>query len=125
MTIDTNVYSALARGLTTAANLIDDTTEITIPLPVIAELRYGFKKGSKTEHNEQTLQKFLAQPQVSIAIPSMKTTDIYSDLQLYCSNKGRVLSHNDLWIAALSRELESKLVTFDKDFSVLKDIFDS
>jgi predicted nucleic acid-binding protein len=123
MQLDTNAYSALVRGLQSITEIVDGVPELKISLPVIAELRYGFVKGSRTEYNEQVLQKFLAQPQISIIVPSLKTTEYYAQLQLYCSKRGRVLSHNDLWIAALAREANEVLITFDHDFKVLESIF--
>jgi len=123
MILDTNAYSALARGLQSVVDIVSDASELKLPLPVIAELRYGFVKGSQSERNEQVLQKFLAQSQVSIAMPTLKTTELYSQLQFYCTKRGKVLSHNDIWIAALAQESNDVLVTFDRDFSVLTDIF--
>ncbi len=122
MLLDTNAYSALARGFQSIVDIVSNAPELTLPLPVIAELRYGFAKGAQTEHTEQILQKFLAQPQISISVPTLKTTELYAKLGLYCSQSGRVLSHNDIWIAALTQETEQTLVTFDKDFVVLADI---
>jgi tRNA(fMet)-specific endonuclease VapC len=123
MLLDTNVYSGLARGLQTAIDAIRDADEIKLPLPVIAELRYGFLKGSQNEKNERTLQKFLSQPNIYIASPSVKTTEIYAELQLYCTKRGKALSHNDIWIASLAYETDDILITFDKDFSVFSDLF--
>ncbi len=125
MVLDTNAYSALARGLPQIVQIVANTFALNIPLPVIAELRYGFKKGSKPEFNENNLQKFLAQPQISILNPTIQTTVFYSDIQLLCSQKGKALSQNDIWIAALSCESGDTLVTFDQDFRVLKQIFEN
>ncbi len=119
MLLDTNAYSALARGVPTIVEIVSDAPELTLPLPVIAELRYGFFKGSRPERNEQVLQEFLAQPQISIVLPTLKTTEHYAELQLLCRRRGKALSHNDIWIAALARETDNTLVTFDKDFTVL------
>ncbi len=123
MLIDTNVYSGLARGKQSAIDAIRDIEQIIIPLPVIAELRYGFLKGSQKEKNERTLQKFLSQPNINIVTPSVRTTEIYAELQLYCTNKGKALSQNDIWIASLAHEADENLITFDKDFSVFSEIF--
>jgi predicted nucleic acid-binding protein len=123
MLLDTNVYSALARGIQPAVDAISAAHELKIPLPVIAELRYGFLKGSQEDRNEQTLQKFLAQPHVSIATPTIETADVYAALQFYCVRRGKALSHNDIWIAALAQETDNILVTFDQDFSVFLTLF--
>jgi predicted nucleic acid-binding protein len=119
--LDTSFYSALANANKVAVYALKGHHDIAIPLPVIAELRYGFVKGSQREKNESLLQRFLAQPNVTVMIPSMKTTAIYADLQLYCSNKAVVLSHNDLWIASLTKEGGGILMTCDKDFLALKE----
>jgi len=55
-----------------------------MPINVIAELRYGFLKGSKREENESKLQRFLAQPQIEIVFPTIQTTNLYAELQLHC-----------------------------------------
>ena len=120
MVLDTNSYSALALGTRSIVELITDVPELEIPLPVIAELRYGFLNGSKPEKNEQTLQRFLAQSNVSILEPNMETTNHYAELQLFCKKHGKALSQNDIWIGALAQQHNSTLVTFDKDFQVLR-----
>jgi predicted nucleic acid-binding protein len=123
MVLDTNAYSALARGVPAIAEVVNSARELKLPLPVIAELRYGFAKGDQAERNEQILQKFLAQSQISIIVPTLQTTNHYAELQLHCQRNGKALSQNDIWIAALAREADETLVTFDKDFAVLEDIF--
>ncbi|MES2971019.1 MAG: PIN domain-containing protein [Patescibacteria group bacterium] len=123
MILDTNAYSALARGIPVIIELVSDVAELTLPLPVIAELRYGFAKGSQLERNEQSLQRFLAQPQISIILPTLKTSEHYAAIQLLCQQRGKVLSQNDIWIAALARETDDVLVTFDRDFKVLAEVF--
>jgi tRNA(fMet)-specific endonuclease VapC len=120
--LDTNAYTALALGKQQIVEMLDGVLELKLPLPVIAELRYGFMKGSRAEHNEQILQRFLAQSHALIVLPTLETATYYAELQLLCKKRGRALSHNDIWIAALAREANDSLVTFDKDFAVLKDI---
>jgi tRNA(fMet)-specific endonuclease VapC len=121
--LDTNAYSALVLGNAAIVALIGNQSELRLPLPVIAELRYGFAKGSRREHNENILLRFLAQSQVIVMVPSLKTTEYYARLQLFCSQRGRALSHNDLWIAALAQETGDMLVTFDRDFIILAEVF--
>jgi tRNA(fMet)-specific endonuclease VapC len=120
--LDTNAYSALALGNASIVALIGNHHELKLPLPVIGELRYGFAKGSRNEHNENILQRFLAQPRVFVLVPSLKTTEYYARLQLFCSQRGRALSQNDLWIAALAQEAGDLLVTFDQDFIILTEV---
>lgn len=120
---DTVTYSALANNKKGIVKFLQDKHGIAMPINVISELRYGFLKGSKSEENEAKLQRFLAQPQIEIVFPTIETTHLYAELQLHCIKKARVLSHNDIWIAALTKEGDGILVTYDKDFEALKDIF--
>lgn len=123
MILDTNAYSALAQANPLIVSVIKGINNLSLPLPVIAELRFGFAKGTKQAHNEQQLQKFIAQPQSTVLMPVLETTWRYAELQLWCAQKGRALSHNDIWIAALAQEAGDILVTFDHDFEILSEIF--
>lgn len=123
MLIDTNVYSALDRGVSDAVDVLRGQTTISVPIIVVAELRFGFMNGTRQKENNAVLDTFLAQDAVQIIFPTIDTTDVYAELATYCRRQGRVLSHNDLWIAALARENGLRLVTFDKDFSVFSDMF--
>ncbi len=118
MLLDTNAYTALARGVQSVVDAIADRQVISLPLPAIAKLRYDFAKGSRADRNEDMLQKFLSQPQVSVALPTLRTTEIYAALHLLCQKQGRALSQNNIWIAALARESDDVLVTYDTDFDV-------
>jgi predicted nucleic acid-binding protein len=122
MLLDTNAYSALARGVPAIVDVVRDVHELSLSLPVIAELRYGFVKGSQNDRNEQALQRFISQPQVSILAPTIRTTELYAQLQWQCQRQGRALSHNDIWISALALESNNRLVTFDQDFAVFADV---
>ncbi len=93
-----------------------------MPFVVIGELKYGYLKGSRREHNEQTLEQFLSQPYVRVELARVETAAHYAELYVYAERRGRALSHNDLWIAALAKETGLPLVTLDKDFVVFEEI---
>jgi predicted nucleic acid-binding protein len=59
---------------------------------------------------------------VSVVALTLKTTEYYAELQLLCQQKGKALSQNDIWIAALARETDDTLVTFDKDFVIFAEV---
>ena len=54
-------------------------------------------------------------------MPTLKTTEHYAQVQLLCQQRGEALSQNYIWIAALARETDDTLLTFDKDFTALKE----
>lgn len=122
MIIDTNIYSALDKGNPIAIEALRGQKSIYLSVISVGELRYGFKNGNKQKENEFRLNKFLAQDGVNILFPTLKTTEIYGQLAIYCRQTGHALSNNDLWIAALAKEEGLTLATFDKDFSVFEDL---
>lgn len=123
MILDTNVYSALKKGDPQTLETLKQAEVWALPLPVAAELRYGFKKGERTEYNEQILENFLARPEAHLLMPAYGTSQYYAELAHTAQLAGRSLSQNDIWIAALALETGDTLVTFDKDFEVFQDVF--
>lgn len=121
MIIDTNVYSNAARNNSSATAIFNNNQEIYIPVFVVAELEFGFNNGDHTVKNRERLYRFLSEAGVNIIIPTLETAVVYAELALYAKKSGRVLSNNDIWIAALALENNMKLVTFDKDFDVFTD----
>ena len=122
--IDTNVYVALENGSSSALQVLKGDTSIGVPIMVIAELIYGFVNGSKKDINQDKLDRFLAQDFVEILLTfTANTAKVYAELSVYARKKGRALSNNDTWIAAIALENEFKLATYDKDFEVFLELF--
>lgn len=120
MVIDTNFYSALDRGEQSAVETIKNVDNLSIPFCVIGELKYGFNFGKNTLQNNERLSRFLSSGRIEIIYPSPQTLDIYAEISIFCRKSGKVLSHNDLWIASLAIERDEQLVSYDKDFTVLR-----
>ncbi len=117
--IDTNAYSFFASGEKKTVQVFQSATEIFIPVPVLAELRYGFIKGEKQTQNERFLTKFLDSPRVQTLHCDEQTTHFYAQLKLQLVKQGTPISTNDVWIAALVIQHGLKLYTFDQDFAHL------
>lgn len=124
MIIDTNVYSALDKGRHSAISALGNNDTLHIPIVVVAELRYGFAFGSREDFNNERLSKFLAQDRVVLLALNVQTADIYAELASLCRKSGRALSNNDIWIAALAKQHNVRLATYDKDFNAFADILD-
>lgn len=120
MILDTSAYSNLGRGNKHIADLINKYDNLYIPVIVHAELLQGFKQGNKSEQNTNDLHRFMSQPFVSTLDIDLETSKIYSYLYVHIKNQGKVLSHNDIWIAALAVQHDLPLVTFDNDFECLR-----
>lgn len=116
---DTTAYSELLRGHQTVAELLKKSDQIYMPNIVIAELGYGFGLGSKQLENQKLLARFLDSKKVGVLLPDNITTTYFVAIALYARKKGIQLSSHDIWIAALTEQWESTLVTFDNDFKYL------
>ena len=116
--LDTNAYSNLAKGKGSPDKIlaVRKATTHYLPLFVIAELRVGFEKGSKTKDNIDRLEEFLKKPNTIVLSPDIQTTEHYSQLHVHLSRKGTPIPTNDLWIAALVLQHGLTLCTNDKHF---------
>ena len=113
---DTTAYSELLRGRKEIAMLLNEADSILLPNVVIAELQYGFQFGTKLSENEKLLSKFLANKKVHALLPDNATTGYFVNIAVVARKKGIQLSSHDIWIAALTEQWESILVSSDKDF---------
>lgn len=120
--LDTSVYSAAGRGDTRFKKWLKPEVEILLPLPVIAELRAGFLVGNRPDKNERDLQRFLVEPNVSVATISDATTQYYAEIYAQLRRAGKPIGTNDMWIAALALEQGIPLLTLDTDFSNIPDL---
>jgi len=87
-----------------------------MPVPVIAELRFGFLNGSKGRENEAILTLFLERPRVEVLCCDEETTVRYAELKLQLKKQGTPIPINDVWIAALALQHHATLFTRDSDF---------
>jgi len=117
--LDTSAYSNLLKGNPILADIINNSEAIFVPSIVIAELRYGFRLGSRLEENERLLSRFLASKKVHGLLPDNATTDYFIAIATYARKNGIQLSHHDLWIAALAEQWDATLVSTDQDFKHL------
>lgn len=122
MIIDTNVYSNIAKNIKEAVAIFQENDVLYVPLFVIAELKFGFLQGSRTEYNTETLHHFLGESSITVLYPTARTANFYAELALLCKKAGKALSPNDIWIASLALENGMQLATFDKDFSVFTEL---
>ena len=121
--LDTSAYSHIERGNPELLALLKSYNRLLLPLNTLAELKSGFRLGSKERQNLYTLRQFLARPEVGSVQADEGTLDYYVMLDVTARKKHRILSHNDLWIAACAEQSAYDLVTFDKDFAVFGTIF--
>jgi len=120
--IETSAFSLLLRGDARIGELISTAELIAMPIVVVAELRAGFLHGDKTTKYGQILDDFLADASTTILHITDDTVQIYAELYAHARSKGKQLSNNDLWIAALCVQHSYPLLTSDKDFDALPQV---
>ncbi|MBA2320627.1 MAG: type II toxin-antitoxin system VapC family toxin [Deltaproteobacteria bacterium] len=120
--LDTNRYSALAKGDQALAVQLEAATVVFLPFVVVAELRAGFAVGARGAANERSLALFLQQPGVSVLWPGEATLVVYAGLYRQLRAQGTPIPTNDLWIGALTIEHGLVLLSDDDHFRHLPQI---
>jgi tRNA(fMet)-specific endonuclease VapC len=114
--LDANRFTDLARGLPDAVRIVETAEEVFLPFAVAAELKHGFRRGSRQHQNEALLAAFLAKPNCGLIFPDEVTLDLYADLQAQLAKQGTPIPSNDVWIAAVALQHDPFLYTRDDHF---------
>jgi tRNA(fMet)-specific endonuclease VapC len=114
--LDTNAYSSFKRGEAHIVEGIAGAEEILIPVPVLGELRVGFKAGTKEKRNLDELDEFLSSARVSVPPITERTSLYYAEIFSGLKRKGKPLPINDIWIAACTLESGAVLISADAHF---------
>jgi tRNA(fMet)-specific endonuclease VapC len=116
LALDTNAYRLVMDGEAAAVRLARTAERVLLPVPVLAELRFGFLNGTKGRENEAHLLRFLDRPRVEVLRCDEETTVRYAELKLQLKKQGTPIPINDVWIAALVLQHQATLFTTDSDF---------
>jgi predicted nucleic acid-binding protein len=119
LALDTNRYVDLMRPIADVLDVVESATEVVLPFAVLGELNAGFMNGTRRRQNEQVLAKFLQRPSVHSLYPDGETVIQYASLSADLRRRGKIIPHNDLWIAALCVQHGLTLYTRDKHFDHL------
>jgi predicted nucleic acid-binding protein len=116
LAIDTNAYRLMMDGEANAVRLARTAERLLMPVPVLAELRFGFLNGTRGRENEATLVRFLDRARVEVLPCEEETAVRYAELKLQLKKQGTPIPLNDVWIAALVLQHQATLFTRDSDF---------
>lgn len=116
ITLDANAYSGLTQGILAVKQAIEAADNVFIPIFVLAELLFGFKKGSRESENMELFDDFMKLPGVSFHVPTEETARIYAEVALSLKQEGKPIPTHDIWIAASAVETGSVIITYDKHF---------
>ena len=119
LALDTNAYSATARGEEAIVETVEKADALYLPFVVLGELRAGFAVGSKGAANERGLLRFMSLPDVFVLHSTDATSRHYAMLYRQLREQGTPVPTNDLWIAALVVEHDLVLCSRDAHFARL------
>lgn len=114
--LDTNAYSALARGEATIAQRVRSAEQILLSSVVAGELLHGFRCGNRLDDNLRQLDDFLSRSFVDLIPVGLTTADRFSRIMTNLRAKGKPIPTNDVWIAAHTMETGAELLTRDSHF---------
>ncbi len=116
LAVDTNAYRLMMDGEANAVRLARTAERLLMPVPVLAELRFGFLNGTRGRENEATLVRFLDRARVEVLPCDAETAVRFAELKLQLKRQGTPIPLNDVWIAALVLQHQATLFTRDSDF---------
>lgn len=119
LALDTDAYRLVMEGDPEAVRLVRAAERLLMPVPVLAELRFGFLNGTRGRENEAHLVRFLDRPRVEVLRCDEETAVRYAELKLQLKKQGTPIPINDVWIAALALQHQATLFTRDSDFERL------
>lgn len=122
LALDANRYVDFCRGVAATIDLVRRAQLVILPFVVLAELRAGFRGGSKTRRNEQQLASFVREYRVSLLFADGATTHVYADLAVQLRTAGTPIPTNDVWIAAIVLQHGLILHSRDKHFDYLPQV---
>lgn len=120
MILDTNALSAWADGNPACRSAFAEAARLVVPAIVLGEYYYGIRQSRHRTRYEEWLAQNL--PFAEIHPPSDTTASHYADLRLHLKTTGTPIPANDLWIAAITKELDLPLLSNDSHFDLIPDL---
>ena len=121
--LDTNRLSDFFRGDSVLVRTLEQAAEVWVPFVSMAEIKAGFLAGNKRSDNEAALHAFLQQTGVATLYADHETIDVYARLFTQLRRSGTPIPTNDIWIASLAVQHHLTLVTRDKHFEKVPQVF--
>jgi tRNA(fMet)-specific endonuclease VapC len=117
MILDTNALSAWADGNPACRSAFAEASRLVVPAIVLGEYYYGIRQSRRRKRYEEWLAQNL--PFAEIHPTCDTTASHYADLRLHLKTTGTPIPANDLWIAALTKELDLPLLSNDSHFDLI------
>ncbi len=113
--LDTNIVIGIVNGRSSSlrhrlGEHMRAGTPVGLPVVALFEMRYGFAKSDRREHNERLLERFIG---LGVAVFPFDAEDAAhaGDIRAYLETKGTPIGPYDCLIAAQARRRGVTLVT--------------
>jgi len=120
MILDTNALSAWWEGNPAIRTAISEAPQVCIPVPALAEFRFGILQSKIKVAMTAWIEQALATSKVLDVTDS--TTRHYAEIRLQLKQRGTPIPMNDLWIAAIALQHQLPLLSRDTHFDVVENI---
>ena len=114
MILDTNALSAYLDRTPEAVKIVSEEREIAIPVIVAGEFAFGIAQSRHREAYERSLQRML--DRCTVLDIGIETARHYAAIRLELKGAGTRIPANDVWIAALSRQYATPVMSRDAHF---------
>lgn len=91
-----------------------------LPLVALGELEYGARYSSQVEKHLNAIANLLRE--TMLVYPDRSTATLYGTIKASLRQKGKPIPDNDIWIAAMARQLDIPLVARDSHFSEVDEL---
>ncbi len=116
--LDTNIVIPIVNGRSSSLRLrleeqMRSGTPVALPVIALFEMRYGFAKSDRRDHNERLLDRFLG---LGVDVLPFEPEDAAhaGDIRAHLEGRGTPIGPYDILIAAQARCREAALVTFNQ-----------
>lgn len=113
--LDTNIAIAYLNRESTIVQLVQQASEVYVPVIAAGELLHGALNSRHARENVAKVHDLLSE--VVVLEVRRSTAEQNAHLRLALRTRGRPIPENDLWIAATSIEHDLPLATRDRHFA--------
>ena len=114
MILDTNGLSGWWLNEPSLIRHLERADCLCVPVPALAEFRFGILKSRFRERMTTWLDDALAS--TSVLVADETTTSYYAEIRLQLASAGTPIPMNDLWIAAIARQHKLPIISRDAHF---------
>jgi tRNA(fMet)-specific endonuclease VapC len=114
--LDTSFVIHILQGDESAVELYKSMDEAYVPAIVIGELLYGVNKSAKSKQAENRKEINAAIETLTVLGVDEDTAEIYADIKHSLLKAGYTLPENDIWIAAIAKQNDLFVATYDIHF---------